>query len=58
MGPAEWIGSGATPMSALPLGVHFPLAYMGSFHSLRFLCCVVYVPSRHHIRSVAGGHVG
>ena len=39
MGPAEWIGSGATPMSALvlPLGVHSPLAYMGSFHLLRFL---------------------
>ena len=60
MGPAEWIGSGATPMSALvlPLGVHSPLAYMGSFHLLRFLCCVVYVPSRHHILPVVGGHVG
>ena len=32
----------------------FPLAYMGSFHLPRFLCCVAYVPWRHHIRSVAG----
>ena len=29
-----------------------------SFHLLRFLCCVVYVPSRHHILPVVGGHVG
>ena len=26
----------------------------GSFHLPRFLCCVAYVPWRHHIRSVAG----
>ena len=30
MGPAKWIGSGATPMSALvlPLGVRSPSAYI------------------------------
>ena len=42
----------------LPLGVHFPSAYIGSFQLLRFLYCVVHVLSRHRTLPVVGGHVG